>query len=287
MSAELKDQIWCILRGPTLTLKHIPKTFRSACAYELKHLVTTATDSTELYDLFRLLLFAKHVLAPVPHRRGGYRGRAQARAVLGERLRQWRSTTLATIVQALQPQTPLKRQPFLEVVAEDMDVEEEELHRLQQRINSHVAAGSLSKAAKKKLVSSGIHADCPVVAAKLRALHPQARLPLSLPEVPARVPSFDCEPGEVRATLRSFPVATAPGPTGLRVDHLRECVEAPSSAAVQGLLAALTCFATKAANGELPADFAAFVLCARLLPFKKKDDGVRPIAVGVWWPSLC
>ena len=122
---------------------------------------------------------------------------------------------------------------------------------MQQRINSHVASGSLSKAAKE-LVSSGIHADCPVVAAKLRALHPQARLPLSLPEVPARVPSFDCEPGEVRATLRSFPVATAPGPTGLRVDHLRECVEAPSSAVGQGLLAALTRFATKAANGELP-----------------------------------
>ena len=75
-------------------------------------------------------------------------------------------------------------------------------------------------------------------------------------------------------------MATAPGPTGLRVDHLRECVEAPSSAAGQGLLDALTRFAAKAANGELPADFAQFVLCARLLPFKKKDDGVRPIAVG-------
>ena len=132
-------------------------------------------------------------------------------------------------ISSSQPQSPAKCPAFLEVGVEDMDVEEEQL---QQRVNTH-AAGSLSKAAKK-LVSSGIHSDCPIVAEKLRALCPQASLPPSLPEPPAGVPRFDGEQGKVRSALRSFSTATAPGPTGLRVDHLQECNDAPPSAAGSG-----------------------------------------------------
>ena len=66
----------------------------------------------------------------------------------------------------------------------------------------------------------------------------------------------------------------------LRVDHLRECADAASAIASRELLESLAAFTTKAVNGMLPPDFAPFVLGARLLPFKKKDDGVRPIAVG-------
>ena len=46
------------------------------------------------------------------------------------------------------------------------------------------------------------------------------------------------------------------------------------------LLESLTRFIIKALNGERPAMFAELFLSARLLPFKKKDAGVRPIAVG-------
>ena len=52
------------------------------------------------------------------------------------------------------------------------------------------------------------------------------------------------------------------------------------------LLESLTRFIIKALNGERPAMFAELFLSARLLPFKKKDDGVRPFAVGEVLPRL-
>ena len=96
---------------------------------------------------------------------------------------------------------------------------------------------------------------------------------------PSTLPAFECEAKEVKNALRSFPVATAPGPSGLRVDHLRECLSTPSAVS-DALLEALTRFITKALNGDLPGTFAEFFLSAKLLPFRKKDDGVRPIAIG-------
>ena len=47
-----------------------------------------------------------------------------------------------------------------------------------------------------------------------------------------------------------------------------------------GLLGALADMANRSLNGLLPSSFAEFFLGARLLSFRKKDDGVRPIAVG-------
>ena len=179
------------------------------------------------------------------------------------------------IVQTLLAKPAAQRVDIRAAVAEDLGVEEEQLRKLQQHINAHVAAGSLSKAAKE-LVLSGLHPATPTVLAKLRDLHSQSLLPLADPEPGA--PLYECECAD--SALRSFPVATAPGTTGLRVDHLRKCADAPSSIAGRQLLESLAAFTAKAVNGQLPSEFAPFLLGARLLPFKKKDDGVRPIAVG-------
>ena len=155
VTPELKALIWRILRTNAATLKHIPKAFRSTCAYEIKQLMTAANAGDDLYNLCRLTLFPRVVLAPLPQHRGGYRGRAQARSILGKRLQQWRTTSLAMIVQNLLA-TPSARRADNQAALADLDVEEEELRRLQQRINLHVASGSLSKAAKE-VVSSGLH----------------------------------------------------------------------------------------------------------------------------------
>ena len=74
---------WKLLQGPAGTLKHIPKVFRSAYATELRRLLDAAEASGATMDCVRLLLFEKAVLAPL--RRGGTRGKAQARLPLGRR----------------------------------------------------------------------------------------------------------------------------------------------------------------------------------------------------------
>ena len=56
---------------------------------------------------------------------------------------------------------------------------------------------------------------------------------------------------------------------------MRECVDARSFAAGQGLLESRAAFTVKAVNGMLPLGFAPNALGAHF----KKDEGVRPIAV--------
>ena len=53
VTPELTAKIWRILCTHTATIKHIPKSFRSACAYEMKSHVSGACTTGELYDLFK------------------------------------------------------------------------------------------------------------------------------------------------------------------------------------------------------------------------------------------
>ena len=96
-----------------------------------------------------------------------------------------------------------------------------------------------------------LHKMTPDIQQKLLELHTQADLPeprsLALPPPPDLV----CELNDIKAALMSFPTATAPGPSGLRAAHLRECTTSSSETADR-LLNALTLLANRALNGSLP-----------------------------------
>ena len=269
LSPNSLEDVWKILRSTPTVLKHIPRAFRHQFGGELANLVRIVAGSKNVFDLVRLELFPRFVLAPLP--RGGQRGRSQARHLLQQRLHEWRTTAFPDIIARL---VNVPHKPARDRFACD---EEHEVERMRLRVQSLVQAGSLSKAAKE-LVSTGIHQLTPSVLEKLKALHPQAALPS--PSAAADAPEFTCENAEVKAAVLSFPTATAPRPSGLRADHLRECIATVSADVADSLLGALTELANRSLNGALPPAFAEYFLAARLLPFRKKDDGVRPIAVG-------
>ena len=153
---------------------------------------------------------------------------------------------------------------------------EDEIEQLRRRVRALVAAGSLSKAANE-LLSAGLCPPTNDVQAKLEALHPQASLPPPVPVLDS--PEIDTQ--EVVRALKSFPVSSAPGPSGLRAEHLKECLQC-SSGLQERLLEALSPFVETCLKGEFPSRLAHLLLGARLLPFRKASDldGVRPIAVG-------
>ena len=233
-----------------------------------------ATDNN-LITLARLHMFPRYVLAPLP--RGGKRGRAQARNILSKRLQRFRTSSLTDIIDDLKTARPPQNARRLDAdeVAEDSELQ---LECVRRRVRALVAAGNLSKAANE-LVSTGLHRMTPAVQQKLHELHPQAPLPPRRAE-PSPTPSAQCEVTDVRAAIMSFPTASAPGPSGLRADHLRDCITSVSPPAAAQLLNAVTALCNRCLAGDLPECFADLFLSARLLPFKKKDDGVRPIAVG-------
>jgi len=84
----------------------------------------------------------------------------------------------------------------------------------------------------------------------------------------------------MEAVVRSFPPGSAAGPSGLRPQHLLDCLNSADSDANTCLLEALLTLVTKVSAGRLQPRAAPYLCAARLIPLKKKDEGVRPIAVG-------
>eukprot|EP00973_Karenia_brevis_P016760 2295660-Karenia_brevis.AAC.1 len=110
----------------------------------------------------------------------------------------------------------------------------------------------------------------------MRALHPTAPLPPRTPtsELPLP-PGIDAE--IVLKCLRSFPAGTAPGATGMRVEHI---LDALTPGYKTTLLEQVSALVTLLAKGGAPDELAPHLAGAKLFAASKKDGGVRPIAVG-------
>ena len=80
--------------------------------------------------------------------------------------------------------------------------------------------------------------------------------------------------------LRSFPTGSAPGPSGLRANHLKEAVFYSSPHRASLTLQYLTGVVNLLCAGRAPRAVVPHLCGAYLLPCRKKDGGLRPIAVG-------
>lgn len=81
-------------------------------------------------------------------------------------------------------------------------------------------------------------------------------------------------------SLKSFPNASAPGPSGLRPSHLCEAVLYASPDCVNYILSALTRFTNLLATGRTPPSVLSYLCGATLLVCLKAKGGHRPILVG-------
>ena len=157
---------------------------------------------------------------------------------------------------------------------------------LDQRLRASVAAKFADKDIKGavRLLASAedIAPQDDNTLAALREKHPTAPDDLSLPAqpeddypAPAIVSAED-----VRKALSSFRPGSAGGPDGLRPSHLVALVSRKTSEAGVRLLASLTEFVNLVLRGEVPDAARSIFYGASLVALRKKDGGVRPIAVG-------
>ena len=113
---------------------------------------------------------------------------------------------------------------------------------------------------------------------EMLAEHPQSPPP-PRPSTPP-LPPISVPPRCVSSDLRSFPSDSAPGPSLLRANHLREATSCPSAGCGTRALRAITATINLlAAGGALP-EIVSYLCGATLLAVKKKNGGLRPIAVG-------
>ena len=97
--------------------------------------------------------------------------------------------------------------------------------RRQQRCLELAADGQYSKA-EKALVIPGLLKRDDATGKALQDKHPVAQRVVDLSDLAApgraQVPDFDCT--EVKKGLKSFSRGTAPGPSGLRAQHLKDAI---------------------------------------------------------------
>ena len=149
--------------------------------------------------------------------------------------------------------------------------------RQRRQVINAAQDGQYGKAARI-LTSNGMHSSSNSVMDKMKELHPAADPPnLNVHDDPA--PSAALSVEQVRKGVLSFAQGTAPGPSGLRAAHLKEAITCRDGLAQQ-TLNALTNFCNVVAAGKLDLACQSSFCGARLFALKKKDDGVRPVAVG-------
>ena len=120
------------------------------------------------------------------------------------------------------------------------------------------------------------------VVAMLRLKHPPAPENEAMPPQPSATdPSpLTVTKEQVRQAILSMPTGSAGGMDGIRPIHLRQLTSTDTAEAGQRLLTSLTALTNLVLAGQVPARSRDALYCASLCAFRKKDGGLRPIAVG-------
>ena len=141
-----------------------------------------------------------------------------------------------------------------------------------------VQEGQYSRAAKA-LVSRGIDQSSAEAKSEMRRKHPVGNS-TEIPDGQIPAPPIRISPSQVKKAIWSFKKGTAPGPDGMRPEHLKEALAAVSQNRASRFQSVLSPLVNFLASGGLPAEVAPYMGGANLFAGKKKDGGHHPINVG-------
>ena len=146
-----------------------------------------------------------------------------------------------------------------------------------RRASIKLSAGDV-RAAVRALCSQEIHADTDQATHKLLlSKHPPAPLNRRLVSPPPDSVPLIIGASEIRNAIKSFSPASSGGMDGLRPQHLLDM----EMASQDSFIPALVDFTNLVLAGGVPADVRPIFFGASLHALKKKEGGIRPIAVGL------
>ena len=252
-----------ILASGCSTVRHVPRVARAAWAQCLARAAASAVSRNTVAAWQEFMMLPQAVLV-APHR-GGARHRAQAASATKRRCQRWLDGERMALWEELRagPQRTAAILPS-----------EQARHA---RCKRFAAEGDLSRACTALIDPPPLPASEDTLA-ELLSKHPQSAPPdleaLGAPRA-AAVPEFSAE--NTARAIRSFRQGSAPGPSGLRPDHLREALLTAHADEVAAHLASL-CHLL--ARGEAPGSLSPHLAGGSLHALPKPQGGVRPIAVG-------
>lgn len=123
---------------------------------------------------------------------------------------------------------------------------------------------------------------------KLQSKHPPATAPTKIEmESPLDSCSFIVNEQQVKKKINSFKHGSGPGIDGFRPQFFKDMISKTAGEAGERALKAITRFVNFVAVGEVPLDIRPIFFGASLCALLKKDNGIRPIAVGNALRRLC
>ena len=250
------------LRSSCSVIRRIPKAARASAADCLSKLISTALAEPSADTWERFLSFAFVALRAPPENTGDLRP-TTATAIK----RQVVDMELGS--QAI----PVKRS------AQRKSPPEGDIAR---RVHSKCADGDI-KAALRTLTSNEdfVRPTTDIMSA-LRRKHPPTPPDETLPPAPH---ADDTRPlqvsaKQVRSAIESMPTGSSAGLDGIRPLHLRQLISAEASEPGRRLLSCLTSLTNLALDGRIPDCAREAYYGATLCALRKKDGGLRPIAIG-------
>ena len=156
-------------------------------------------------------------------------------------------------------------------------------HSLAKRVSAKLEEGDYRGAVRIACSEESIADITEETITLLKEKHPTPHSETSIPNPPQPA---DMHPLPVISeeviigAIRSFPRGSAGGPDGIRPQHLVDLTSASAERGGKDLLRALAEFANFILRGYLPKYVKQVFFGATLIPLRKKDGGVRPIAVG-------
>ena len=236
-------------------LKRIPKGSRPKAAKVLSQILQKIVQKNDNASWQSLFQFARSCLGGT--KRGGKKNKSHA-TIVNKRLE-----TFTGGAQQSNPTVNNKFQPSM-----------------RNLVGAKVSAADISGAVRIMSSSDKVLPPSEEVANKLREKHPDSHILTDMPEH-SETESVIIGKEDVKRAIASFPNGSSGGPDGLLPQHLKDMTNFTVGDPANTLLDDLVDFFNKIVLcGNVPKDVLNIFFGANLTALSKKDNGVRPIAVG-------
>ena len=203
---------------------------------------------------------------------------------------------LLSVVLPMQPQREGQRRGLTSAVKRMLEVEVDpvapqvtgqhscsclfdRMESLAKRVSAKLEDGDYGWAVRLSCSEDAIADITPNTLSALLQKHPRPHPDSSLPSPPipiSYIPFSEILEDEILSSIRSFPG----GPDRIRPQHLLDLTSALAELSGGVLLQSFTNFTNLVLRGEVPQSVKPIFFGANLIHFRKKDSGIRPIAVG-------
>ena len=255
------------------TIRNIPLPIRRLWAQCLKKTLAQVVWNNNEATWAELQMLAKCTLCRP--RRAGKSHKSRRLNWTRNRLQRWLAGERAELWNDI----PIFKRPQLKQVSSEFAKTKQ-----QERCISLTGEGGFSNACKT-LVSPPPLSHTEEVTTILSDKHPSATRPVNLRAFgnasSTMVPLTDSD--LLERCIRSFHRLSGGGPSGLRPIHLQNCL---STEHRDEVLERSTALVNLLSKGEAPASLAPYLAGANLTALPKKDNGIRPVAVGDVWRRL-